>query len=505
MEKIRRTISKIVCTAFLVGLLGPAALPASWMSARAQPLLAQIAAVDPQEQVSVIVQKAGAGAVEELVEALGGRITKDLSIINGFAAEMMAADALELASREGVRWVSLDAAVEESARKGPSNATPSESPTPGANTYLDTLGVHRVWSMGIDGSGIGVAVIDSGISNNNDLNLEAHFTFNSNSHSDIDFYGHGTHVAGIIAGDGDLSAKKYMGVAPGVNLYSLKVCDDTGMAYESDVVAAMQWVYTNKSAFNIRVVNLSLNSTVEQDYHTSPLDAAAEILWFNGVVVVVSSGNASSSLNLANTPPANDPFVITVGAADEKATSRYTDDEIAAYTAWTTTSSGFLKPDIFAPGSNIISLLSSQSSWGSIAPDRVVDTYYFRLSGTSLAAPMVTGTVALLLQDEPDLTPDQVKYRLLKATSRKLTHKVTNRLSYSWPYLDTYAAVTGKTTASANTGQTASQLLWSGSDPITWGSVAWNSVAWNSVAWNSVAWNSVAWNSVAWNSAYWGE
>ena len=116
-----------------------------------------------------------------------------------------------------------------------------------------------------------------------------------------------------------------------------------------------------------------------------------------------------------------------------------------------------------------------------------------------MAAPMVSGAVALLLQSEPDLTPDQVKYRLLHSGT------IVNDGDRSYPYLNVYASVTGSTTESANTGQTASQLLWSGDNPVAWDSVAWNSVAWNSVAWNSVAWNSVAWNSVAWNSVAWNE
>jgi len=161
---------------------------------------------------------------------------------------------------------------------------------------------------------------------------------------------------------------------------------------------------------------------------------------------------------------------------------------------------GYFKPDIYAPGKDIRSVLSSGSSWKNQYPERVeLAGEYFRLSGTSMAAPMVTGAVVLLLQDEPNLTPDQVKYRL------------TNSASWLGPtkYLDVYAAVTGTTTQSANTGIVPSQLLATGPDAVNfasvgWNSVGWNSVGWNSVGWNSVGWNSVGWNSVGWNSTFWG-
>jgi serine protease AprX len=501
MKRTHSLLQIIIAFFITLSLIGPAALSAEAPGAKAHPLLIQIAEQHPQKQVGVIIQKlAEDNRLEAKVKQVGGVITHDLDIINAFAARLAADKALELSMDPDVRWVSLDAPVEQSGKPAPTPPPPVTT-----NTYLGTLGVQQVWNMGWNGSGIGVAVIDSGISPNQDTPVSRSMSFNPNATSVNDFYGHGTHVAGIIAGDGDLSGGLFKGIAPGVNLISLRVSDDTGMASEADVVAAIQWVYNNKAAFNIRVVNISLNSTVEQSYHTSPLAAAVEILWFNGVVVVVSSGNANDNWNYANTAPANDPFVITVGAADEKATTNYSDDSIATYTAWTITADGHLKPEIFAPGSNIISVLSPHSDWDVIAPDRVLYSSYFRLSGTSMAAPMVTGAVALLLQDEPSLTPDQVKYRLLNATTRQLSIYVKAiRTTYYFPYLDVYATVTGTTTASSNTGLTASQLLWSGSEPITWSSVAWNSVAWNSVAWNSVAWNSVAWNSVAWNSAYWG-
>jgi len=400
---------------------------------------------------------------------------------------------------------------------------------PTTNTFLDTLGVQNIWNMGLHGDGISVAVIDSGISKDTDFSgdtsnnlmysmtassvpIDANggrilrqLSFNPNSTTVNDIYGHGTHVAGIIGGGGDDSGGVFAGVAPLVNLLSLKVNDGNGQAYESDVVAALQWVYDNKAAYNIHVVNLSLNTTTEQSYNTSPLDAACEILWFNGVVVVASAGNKgpAGSYNTANASPANDPFIITVGASDERGTSARADDNVGSYSAFGTTSNGFAKPDIIAPGTNIYSVLSKSSSWGADYPDRtMLNGEYFRLSGTSMAAPIVTGAVALLLQDEPNLTPDQVKYRLTHSGSTIVGSSSDTR---TYPYLDVYAVVTGTTTQSANTGLYASQLLSTGSEPIAWNSVGWNSVGWNSVGWNSVGWNSVGWNSVGWNSTFWGQ
>jgi serine protease AprX len=465
-----------------------------------------MAATQPEQIVSVIVQKANASdQAERYVEELGGKITKDLHIINAFAARMSASQAKKLAGSSMVRWVSLDAPVENTGKPSPPTGTEPH------NYFLGTLGVRKTWAMKVQGQyligqGIGVAVIDSGISLDPDFSATAYnkgsrlikqISFSSNSQTVNDTYGHGTFVAGILGGNGSDSERLYLGVAPEVNLISLKISDETGMAYESDTVAAMQWVFENKSSYNIRVVNLSINSTVEQSYHTSPLDAAAEVLWFNGIVVIASAGNKgpAGTYNTVSAAPANDPFIITVGASDEKGTADRTDDVLAPFSARGITSDGFSKPEIVAPGTSIISVLSKLSPWDEQYPDRnVLNAEYFRLSGTSMAAPMVSGAVALLLQDEPNLTPDQVKYRLMQTGSPRST---------TTAYLDVYAAVTGVTTESANIGLQASQLLWSGSDPITWTSVNWNSVNWNSVNWNSVNWNSVNWNSVNWNSVNW--
>ena len=465
----------------------------------ASPQLLSLARQAPEQPVRIIVQTRDMAQTRTWIQSTGGLVLKELSIIQAVVAEVPAASIQDLAYRPAVRWISLDAPVERSAM--PAGRPQPDEGNP-VNTFLDTLGVRDLWAEGIDGTGIGVAVIDSGVTGDGDFTSSlTRKSFNPNSTTVNDVYGHGTHVAGIIAGNGTDSNGAYMGVAPGITLISLKISDENGMAYESDTVEAMQWVYENKETYNIRVVNLSINATQEMSYHVSPLDAAAEILWFNGIVVVASAGNygLDTEFNPISAAPANDPFIITVGASDEQGTTKRKDDYIAPWSAWGDTLDGHEKPDIIAPGKDIISVLSTLSDWDSQYPDRVVlNGEYFRLSGTSMAAPMVTGAVALLLQDEPNLTPDQVKYRLLNTAG-------SIKLFNSYPYLDVYAAVHGSTTESANTGLEASQLLWTGDDPLTWGSVNWNSVNWNSVNWNSVNWNSVNWNSVNWNSTYFGD
>jgi serine protease AprX len=176
---------------------------------------------------------------------------------------------------------------------------------------------------------------------------------------------------------------------------------------------------------------------------------------------------------------------------------------MASFSAYGTTSDGVKKPDLVAPGTNITARLVNQNMGLALEhPANKVGTQYFRMSGTSMAAPIVSAAVALLLQDEPNLTPDQVKYRLMATANKSWSGYNSNKSGAG--YLDVYAAVKGTTTQSANTGLFASQLLSTGDAPITWGSVGWNSVGWNSVGWNSVGWNSVGWNSVGWNSDYWG-
>jgi serine protease AprX len=499
-----------ILTALLLLFLLPlvhttAPAPAEAQVLRAQPQLLALAAQRPDAQVSVIVQKTvKTDSVEQLVARLGGQVTRDLHIINAFSAKLPGAAVPRLAGAAGVRWVSLDAVMGEAGTKC-STCIETGNLT---KAYQKSIKVDKVWNDApgyYQGQGMTIAVVDSGVANHGDLGgrILVSQKFNSNTTYTADKYGHGTHVGGIIAGNGSQSNGNYIGVAPKANIVNIKVSDDNGMAISSDVVAGLQWIYDNRTQYNIKVVNMSLNSSVAESYHTSPLAAAAEILWFNKIVVVVSAGN-NGTANLY--PPANDPFVITVGAADDKNSTAITDDTMAPFSAYGTDELGNVKPDLVAPGTNIVAPLAGNSvALAQQHPGNVdSNVKYFRMSGTSVAAPMVAGAAALVLQSDPTLNPDQVKYRL-KATATRdpLLWPAYDPAKAGAGYLRVDHAIDTPTTESANYGIPASQLLWSGTTPITWGTVNWNTVNWNTVNWNTVNWNTVNWNTVNWNSTYW--
>jgi serine protease AprX len=396
--------------------------------------------------------------------------------------------------------------------------------------YPQAVGSAAAWTgpAALRGTGIGVAVLDTGI---NDAlpdfrglgwngmigapRIQQVVNSITRGVSGRDDNGHGTFVAGIIGGrgwgsPGTIDDGNYVGIAPDVNLLSLKVSDRQGVAHVSSVVAAIEWVLQHRRQYNIRVLNLSLTSTVVDSYATSVLDAAVEIAWHSGIVVVVAAGNGGPGAPI--TAPANDPFVIAVGATDDMATATTFDDRLAKFSSYGTTADGVKKPDLVAPGRHIVSTLSSrQDTLAQSFPTKIVGNQYIQLSGTSASAPVVTGVVAQLLQARPRLEPGQVKW-LLQRTARPVPGVGTGA---GYPRVDAAVRYSGslgnsdhgivpnrlvRMAAAYLFKQLTSDVAW---DSVAWDSVAWDSVAWDSVAWDSVAWDSVAWDSVAWDSVAW--
>jgi serine protease AprX len=271
---------------------------------------------------------------------------------------------------------------------------------------------------------VGVAVIDTGIAGDvpdfqtpRGSRVIASAVTNPCARDANDHYGHGTHVAGLIAGNSLLyppahwAHGKYMGVAPRANLVSVKVSDDDGNTTVLDVIYGIQFAVDRKADFNIRVINLSLSSTVAESYRTDPLDAAVESAWFSGLVVVTAAGNEGAVNDGVTFAPANDPWAITAGAVDDRGTFTRLDDVLASWSSRGLTQDGVRKPEVLAPGARLVSTLAPNSDFARLCPECIVDGKYFRAGGTSMSAAVVSGAAALLLEDHPTWTPAQSRAR----------------------------------------------------------------------------------------------
>jgi serine protease AprX len=382
--------------------------------------LAQVAAASPRRRVEVIIQlKRGVGAARgpALVRSLGGQPGLELPIINGLSARLTAAAAVRLAGSPLVHAVSLNAPLKE---------TTLSNPTPWtlATSFDQAVGATRLWWLST-GTNIGVAVIDTGISGylpdfqtaqgSSTSRVVASAVIDPNATTADDAYGHGTAVAGLVAGNGwyrnsnDPLYGQYAGTAPDANLISVNVSDDEGNATTLDAIYGLQFVVDHQADYNIRVVNLSFRSTQAESYTTDPLDAAVEAAWFDGITVVAAAGNLGNAPDAVDYSPGNDPYVMTVGASDEQGTSYGPGDVEASWSSQGTTQDGFTKPDVLAPGAHILTTLAPNSAFATMCPTCVIDGSYFQVSGTSLAAPIVAGIAADLLAAHPNWTPDMVK------------------------------------------------------------------------------------------------
>ena len=370
-----------------------------------------------------------------------------------------------------------------------------------------------------------IAVVDSGIQSRADFGTRLLGQINLASlgpNSPGDGYGHGTFVAGIAAG----AAAGYAGAAPKAEILSLDVMNDQGQATVADVVKAADWILANKSTYNIKVANFSLHSVNRASVMFDPLDAAVERLWLNGVTVVAASGNygtpgAPSGVAFA---PGNDPFVITVGAADIGTGLGTSDDSVAPWSAYGYTGDGFWKPEIGAPGRYMVGPVPAGSQLTKDKPGNVVDPVkgYIQLSGTSFAAPVVSAAAAMLIAQHPTWGPDQVKGALMVTATPEPNVKgnalgvgdVTFLAARLYPRtppnpnsaLGKFVSMTtdGTKSFNAKAWQAAAKANAAWSD-AAWSDVAWSDAAWSDAAWSDVAWADAAWASVAWGDAAWSD
>ena len=497
---------------------------------------------DGAASVRVIVQKrAGAGLAPELaVRRLGGQVTRALPIIAGFAATVPAAAAGGLAGLPGVRAVTPDDRVRV---QGTASSGGIRS------VYPKVVKADAAWNRGVTGSGVTVAVLDTGVAPNlpdlagrlvqvtDDLSGQATPCKNLSGELDCsDRYGHGTFIAGLVAGNGASSGGKWKGVAPGARVLSVKTAGADGSADVSNILAAIQWVVSFKDRYNIRVLNLSLGTDSRQDWRVDPLNYAVERAWAAGMTVVVAASNEGPAPGTI-TKPADDPWVITVGATDDRGTAGVSDDLLPDFSGRGPTAHGLAKPDVVAPGAHVISLRAPGSTVDTQFPN-YVDGSYRQGSGTSMATGVVSGAVALMLQANPGFTPDRVKYAL-QATARKAASN--DPMAVGSGLVDANAAAFSAPAGTANQGLarsngqgslalsrgsvqvktndligsvlgpvlgatlTAQLLLWNpgGYTGAKWVPSDWYLSTWEVYRWNRVSWYGNDWPGYRWHGSSW--
>ncbi len=427
-------------------------LLASAGSVMGQKLSPDLVGLHSSQPLDVIVQykSAPTAAQQEKVVSRGGILKATHSIIQSASYRVSAAQLAELESDPEVAHVSVDHPVQAlDVTSGVIAQQAFVSPI-NIDYYRETVYADPVDNPTYTGSGVVVALIDSGVTVNADLKntLLYQQSFVPGDSTTADAYGHGTHVAGILVGSGKNSSgtnSKYQfgGAAPGASLINLRVLDGTGSAVDSTVISAIQRAIALKSTYNIRIISLSLGRLLAESYVNDPLCQAVEAAWKAGIVVVVAAGNEGRNDSAGNEgygtilAPGNDPYVITVGAMKSMSTPSRNDDLIASYSSkGPTLFDHVVKPDLVAPGNLVISVEAPKSTLATTYPANVVPqsvylnqisptavsttsgsdpaNSYFVLSGTSMATPVVSSAAASLLQKNPSLTPDQVKARLMK-------------------------------------------------------------------------------------------
>jgi hypothetical protein len=491
---------------------------------------------------------------ERAVVRAGGTVTRRLVSLDSLSVTLPAGAAQKVAADDAVHSITGDRKVQLLSLPAPIPQFQGSSYAPlgDLGTYREleqnVLGAANMWNAGATGAGIDVALIDSGtvpvnglrtpnkVLNGPDLSFESQ----SDNLRYQDTYGHGTSMAGIIAGRDDAvpavvksGEQNFVGVAPDARLISVKVADASGATDVSQVLAAIDWVVTNRhsNGMNIRVLNLSFGTDSTQDYRIDPLAYAAEVAWHSGIVVVAAAGNRGATSERL-TDPAYDPTILAVGAADAHLTPTTSDDSIPDYSSYGDASRA---PDLVAYGTQVLSLRAPGSELDTENPQAVFYNRLFRGSGTSQATAVVTGSVALLLSQRPYLTPDQVKDLLIGAstplpnanrlgqgagvlnltalrseptpsvlasTQLVIPSNGLGSLDASRGSLDLTDASTGEVLQGEYDifGAAWTPALWA---PLSAAGTAWSGGVWNGTRWSGDNWAGTQWSSVLWSGTRW--
>jgi serine protease AprX len=542
----RRAMTVAVATLVAAGLAGPTAASA-----------ATTPSASSADQLSVIVRETnGAGNTpERAVAAFGGTVGRQLDILGGFTATVPSDRVDALRAVPGVAEVSEDAGLALQSTDVESQVAQNGSLYTLANKVT---GAKALWDAGYTGKGVDVAVIDSGVvpvdgltgkTNDKivygpDLTLE-----NNGTTKNLDTYGHGTAMSSIIAGRDAAAtttsgnATDFVGMAPDSRIVSIKVADAQGQTDVSQAIAAIDWVVQNrnKNGLNIRVLNMSFGTDGVQDYLLDPLAFAAEQAWHKGIVVVVAVGNEGFGTGKVNNP-AYDPYLIAVGSNNANGTATTADDVISDFS---NDGDGIRNPDVVAPGDHVVGLRAAGSYLDTTYPAARLGERLFRGSGTSQAAAVVSGAAALLIQQRPTATPDQIKalltgtasaipgataaqqgsgmIDLAKAKNANTPSKVQSfKVSTGIGSLErsrgsVHVTINGRQVngevdvrgrsfnatnwaAGVKTGANWNGMSWSG---MSWSGMSWSGMSWSGMSWSGMSWSGMSWSGMSWSGMSW--
>jgi serine protease AprX len=442
------------------------------------PALQYGAQVEPDRRVQVLVQKARLqiatkGFAAGLRAELAG---DDIDLVKSGVLEVPQRLLPQLASNPDVLYVTPNIRM----------ATTAINASALKTTHQQSLEITNIWNgvgtRQATGQGVTVAVVDSGADAKHPAFARSGklIATSVSGKPNSDENGHGTHVAGII--NGWDTQGRYIGVAPDARVISVRVAEKNGSCTEADLLHGLDWVYKNRSKYAIKVLNLSITGQMVSDYTTSPICAAVEQLWLAGVTVVVSAGNRGAEQNAVAYAPANDRFVITVGALDGMGTPVPWDDQLAWFSSrgWLNNWQ-YYKPEVVAPGRKIVAPLASNSLLRQQFADRITDTNYIRLSGTSMAAPIISGIVALMLEEFPNLTPNQIKW-LLKYGIMGYAGQQDQAHMPKPTTMMTYAA--HGNVASENQGIALNRGINPSTKTVNWSQAYWDQAYWDQAYWD---------------------
>jgi serine protease AprX len=502
---------------------GAAALSTSVM---ALPAPAQAGLLGGGSAEYIVTSTSGTlNALIGVVNSVGAAVGTTLPIVNGVTSQLNALEVTLLDAIPGIE-VTPDLTVNVQGDIGPSGHAPSDA-------FAQQSGASQLWAQGDTGAGVNVAVLDTGIAALPDFagRMVDGVDLSGGNNPWQDDYGHGTFVAGLIAGNGASSDGAYTGEAPGAGLVSVKVAGASGQTDLATVIAGVGWTVLNQAQDNISVLNLSLGYLPVESTVLDPLDQAVEVAWQSGITVVASAGNSGPG-NGTVLSPGDDPLVITAGAVDDGAQADPGADSMTTFSSVGPTSpDGWFKPDLVTSGRSVVSLRDPGSTIDAQNPSARVGDANFVGSGTSFSSAITSGAAALLLSADPTYSPNTIKGTLLgnaapgpvgdpfvdghgildvatavSSPPMTLNQPVPNLLTLIGQSVDLEGAgALGSWNTDNWTGSKWNGSKWNGSkwNGSTWNGSKWNGSVWNGSAWNGSTWNGSKWNGSTWNGSAW--